>query len=317
MPQIIAVSLVVTGASAMAVADSSRPIVVDLGTDMWETDVPEDLLPAYYNVQADHDEDFGKYLANQGLALDTSYVVCFGKGEVHPCLTPVNGACVAHSHLLCRVCLLNNARVGIKAFKPTMARHFSCSSFPAEQNFETLLCPQCISAAPNWYQELRQSTTYQVKSTDDFWELARVRQSSSGIPIGRAYWRDMFSINESRNGSVEWLFVSSDIREMGCMRALYMFGKRLTKYYDPITSREACELYSRDIVAQILTGITLLVNGNNLLLFLMFKGKRCVPALCAHARPPLCDIPATKTGRSCISKCGFSPSISTKSRNSF
>jgi hypothetical protein len=97
-----------------------------------------------------------------------------------------------------------------------------------------------------------------VKSADDFWELARVRKSSSGIPIGRAYWRDMFSINESRNGSVEWLFVSSDIREMGCMRALYMFGKRLIKY-NPIT-REACERYSRDIVAQILTGMTLLVN---------------------------------------------------------
>jgi hypothetical protein len=149
MPQIIGVPLVVTGASAMAVADSSRPIVVDLGTDTWETDVPEDLLPAYYNVQADHDEDFGKYLANQGLSLDMSCVVCFGKGEVHPCLTPVNGACIAHSHLLFRVCLLNNARVGINTFKPTMAGHFSCS-FPAVQNFETLLCPQCKSPAPNW-----------------------------------------------------------------------------------------------------------------------------------------------------------------------
>jgi hypothetical protein len=89
------VPLVVTGASATAVAASNRPMVLDLGTDMWETDVPQGPLPAYYNVQADHDEEFGKYfLANQGLALDTSCTACFGKGEVYPRRTLAYEACV-------------------------------------------------------------------------------------------------------------------------------------------------------------------------------------------------------------------------------
>jgi hypothetical protein len=138
-----------------------------------------------------------------------------------------------------------------------MAGHFSCSS-PEEQIFEKLLCPQCKSPAHNWYQELRRSTKYQVSSPDVFWEEARLRKGSSGIPIGKAYWRDMFSMNESQNWSVEWLFVSSDKRGMGCMRALFLFGKKLIKY-DPVT-REACELYYKDKVSQILTGMTLLVN---------------------------------------------------------
>jgi hypothetical protein len=48
MPPGTGVPLLVTGASAMAVAASNQPMVLDLGTDMWETDVPQGLfLPAY------------------------------------------------------------------------------------------------------------------------------------------------------------------------------------------------------------------------------------------------------------------------------
>jgi hypothetical protein len=138
-----------------------------------------------------------------------------------------------------------------------MAGYFSCSH-PPVQNFEQLACPQCKSSAKNWYQELRQNTKYQVKSSDDFWEQARVNPPSSGIPIGRAYWRDMFSIDERQAGAVEWLFVTSDSREMSCMRALHMFAKRLNRY-DPFT-RSSCDLYSTGKVMDILTGMALLAN---------------------------------------------------------
>jgi hypothetical protein len=210
---------------------------------MWETVVPQGLLPAYYNVQAVLDEEFGKYLANQGLALNKSCTLCFGKGEVYPRHTPANEACITHSHLLCRVpCLLNKTRTVIFTSRPIMAGNFSCST-PGEAIIDKQLCHECRSPAQNWYRELRTSTKYQVSSADDFWEQARVRKGSSGFPIGKAYWRDMLSINESRNGSVEWLFVSSDAREMGCMHDLFLFGKELIKY-DPVT-REACALIWR------------------------------------------------------------------------